>query len=122
MDAPSAGNSEPRGGRRSRRKDDEPATGEPTVRKAYTKIDVPSNELPREYRNMPPLTNEVRQALRDSSGCYKCRKPGHTSNQRDKCPLAILEDAYAAKHPKVNQVEVADADEPPSSGNGTATR
>jgi hypothetical protein len=121
MDAPSAGNSEPRGGRRSRRKDDEPATGEPTVRKAYTKIDVPSNELPREYRNMPPLTNEVRQALRDSGGCYKCRKPGHTGNQRDKCPLAILEDAYAAKHPKVNQVEVADADGAPP-GNGIATR
>ena len=102
MDAPSAGNSEPRGGRRLRRKDDELATGEPTVRKAYTKINVLSNELPREYRNMPPLTNEVRQALRYSGGCYKCRKPGHTSNQRDKCLLAILEDAYAAKHPKVN--------------------
>jgi hypothetical protein len=118
MDAPS---NEPKGGRRSRRKDDEPAAGEPAARKTYTKIDVPSNELPREYRNMPPLTNELRQSLRESGGCYKCRKQGHTGNQRDKCPLAILEDAYAAKHPKVNQVEVS-TDETPSPGNGIATR
>jgi hypothetical protein len=121
MDAPT--NSEPRNGRRSRRKEDEPATSESAIRKSYTKVDIPVNELPREYRNMPPLTNELRQSLRDSGGCYKCRKHGHTGNQRDKCPLAILEDAYTAKHPNVNQVEVtAVANEPPNSGNGMATR
>jgi len=74
MDAPST-NSEPRSGRRNRRKDDEQAAGEPAAaRKNYTKVDMPANELPREYRNMPPLTNELRQSLRESGGCYKCRK------------------------------------------------
>jgi hypothetical protein len=119
MDAPAS--SESGNGRRSRRKDkdeDEPAAD---VRKSYNKVHMPDNELPREFRNMPSLTNELRQSLRDSGGCYKCRKPGHTGNQRDKCPLAILEDAYAAKHPKVNPVEVGAVDETPP-GNGTATR
>jgi hypothetical protein len=118
MDAPAS--SESGNGRRLRRKDkdkDEPATD---VRKSYNKVHMPDNELPSEFRNMPSLTNELRQSLRDSGGCYKCRKPGHTGNQRDKCPLAILEDTYAAKHPKVNQVEVGAVDETPP-GNGTAT-
>jgi hypothetical protein len=119
MDPP---RSESKGRRKRKDKDDNsaPAAG---ARKSYTKVDMPASELPREYRNMPPLTNDLRQSLRDSGGCYKCRKPGHTGNQRDKCPLAILEDAYAVKHPKVNQVEVdTAAEELPSSGNGTATR
>jgi hypothetical protein len=45
--------------RRSRRKDKDEDSA-PVARKTYTRIDVPSNELPREYRNMPPLTNELR--------------------------------------------------------------
>ena len=107
--------------RRSRRKDKDEDSA-PVARKTYTRIDVPSNELPREYRNIPPLTNELRQSLRESGGCYKCRKHGYTGNQRDKCPLAILEDAYAVKHPKVNQVEVDASNNAVPPGNGTATR
>jgi hypothetical protein len=72
MDAPTS--SESGNGRRSRRRDDEPVTGEPAARKSYNKVDMPDNELPREYRSMPPLTNELRQSLKDSGGCYKCRK------------------------------------------------
>ena len=110
-------------GRRKRKDKDNNSAPTASARKSYTKVDMPASELPREYRNMPPLTNDLRQSLRDSGGCYKCRKPGYTSNQRDKCPLAILEDAYAVKHPKVNQVEVnTAAEELPSLGNSTATR
>jgi hypothetical protein len=47
--------------RRSRRKDkDDDAALVTGVRKSYNKIDMPNSELPREYRNMPPLTNELR--------------------------------------------------------------
>jgi hypothetical protein len=118
MDPPPRSESKTRRGRR-KDKDEDSA---PVARKTYTRIDVPSNELPREYRNMPPLTNELRQSLRESGGCYKCRKHGHTGNQRDKCPLAILEDAYTAKQPKVNQVEVDASNNAVPPGNGSATR
>jgi hypothetical protein len=84
------------------------------------RVTLPDSELPSEYRNMPPLTSEVRQALRDAGGCYKCRKKGHTGQQREKCPLAILEDAYEKRTSKVNQVQVEDV--PEHSGNGMAAR
>jgi hypothetical protein len=91
--------------RRSKRKNKDDDNGPSAGRSSSRKINLPDNELPREFRNLPPLTNELRQTLRDSGGCYKCRKPGHTGNQREKCPLAILEDAYE-KRTKINQVQV----------------
>jgi hypothetical protein len=110
-------------GRRSKT-DDAPAStaGGGTSAKAGSsiyRVTLPDSELPSEYRNMPPLTSEVRQALRDAGGCYKCRKKGHTGQQREKCPLAILEDAYEKRTGKVNQVQVEDV---PEQGNGMATR
>jgi hypothetical protein len=110
-------------GRRNNKTDDAPASAAGGSNTKYTglyRITLPDSELPREYRNMPPLTSEVRQTLRDSGGCYKCRKTGHTGTQRDKCPLAILEDAYE-KCTKVNNVDVED-DSAEQPGNGIATR
>ena len=82
------------------------------------KIDLPEDQLPKEFKNMPPLTNELRTKLRETGGYYKCRRTGYQASQRDKCPLAILEDAYE-KRTKVNQVQVENA---PKQGNGIATR
>ena len=41
------------------------------------KIDLPEDQLPKEFKNMPPLTNELRTKLRETGGCYKCRRTGH---------------------------------------------
>lgn len=117
--------SESKNRRNNKRKDDEPTTG-PSSRGAAgpSRITLPENELPREFRNLPPLTSDLRQTLRNGGGCYKCRKMGHVSTQRDKCPLAQVEDAYE-KRTKVNQVQVegdADSEQQQRSGNGMATR
>jgi hypothetical protein len=114
-----------RGRRNNNRNDDAPASaaGGSTKTTGPYRLSLPDSELPREYRNMPPLTTEVRQTLRDSGGCYKCRKQGHTGSQRDKCPLAILKDAYEKRTSKVNEVLVEDgATNEQRSGNGNATR
>jgi hypothetical protein len=115
--------SQPKNRDRRSKTDDAPAsTAGANTKTGLYRLTLPDSELPREYRNMPPLTAEVRQTLRDAGGCYKCRTPGHTGSQRDKCPLAILEDAYEKRTSKVNQVQVEDAPEQHSSENGIATR
>lgn len=109
---------------RGRKKDEDNTTaGALGARKTGSyKINLPASELPQEFRNLPPLTNELRQTMRDSGTCYKCRRQGHTGMQRDKCPLAILEDAYEKRTGKVNQVTVDNDAATEQSGNGEATR
>lgn len=117
--------------RRNKRNDDDTPSGPSGARGSAgpSRITLPERELPREFRNLPPLTNDLRQTLRDAGGCYKCRKMGHVSTQREKCPLAQLENAYQQKKAKVNQVQIQDEDngqeqhlQQQRSGNGTATR
>lgn len=111
------------GGRRKRKdKDDDASSGSGSGPPRH--ITLPESELPREFKNLPPLTTELRASLRESRGCYKCRKSGHTAAMREKCPLAILEDAYEKRTNRVNQVQVEGiaSNEQQHPGNGTATR
>jgi hypothetical protein len=111
-----------RGGRRQRKDKDDDAPSS-SYSGPPRHITLPESELPREFKNLPPLTAELRASLKESRGCYKCRKTGHTATMREKCPLAILEDAYEKRANRVNQVQIEDnAGNEQRSGNGTATR
>jgi hypothetical protein len=81
---------------------------------------IPNSELPAKYRNLPALTQELRDTLMKASKCFKCRETGHGQRDRAKCPVAIAEDAYKKKDLKVNQTDVAPKAEPP--GNGSTIR
>jgi hypothetical protein len=86
---------------------------------------LPRSELPNKYRNLPALTADLRAKLIDEKRCFKCRELGHSSRDRTKCPITILEDAHAKKHEalKPNHTDVAaDGDPEKDSGNGGATR
>jgi len=109
-----------KGARRGRNgKDGDTAGSSSGAGHSLRRINLPDKDIPKEFKDLPPLTNELRASLRETGGCYKCRRKGHQASQRDKCPLGILEDAHD-KRTKVNQVQVEDVAEP--SGNGMATR
>jgi hypothetical protein len=82
---------------------------------------IPNSELPTKYRNLPALTQEMRDTLMKANKCFKCRELGHGQRDRAKCPVAIAEDAYKKKESlKPNHTDVAAEDEPP--GNGSTIR
>lgn len=68
---------------------------------------APGGPTPMELDSITKLTPAERERLRKMGGCFRCRKPGHLA--RD-CPLPNRQ------HPRVNAMNLDEAEQPDESG------
>jgi hypothetical protein len=73
-------------------------------------------DLPEEFRNLPPLTTEEHRRCEKEGLCKRCRRKGHMQMEKDKCPLFQWE--MAAKERRLNNsnTTVTDDGEPGKAG------